>query len=253
MARFSTVLVEGFRFVCALERVIDGVLSRLGVHRRYYSQKGQDRWVIERAAAGLRNGYFVEIGAGDGRTHSNTFVLERDHGWTGLLIEPNPDYADAIRRFRTSKHVTFCVDAEPGQHAFMALGYMGGLIGDDTDYSPARRPSVVRRHSDKILQVPCRSLAEILADDDAPAVIDFLSVDVEGAEYRILKDFPFDRYTFNALVIERPTREVHELLTAAGYVLDRLHLYDGFYLSADAAALKGIEGRQFSGIDPKPF
>lgn len=253
MARFSTLFVEGFRFVCAAERVVDEMLSRLGLRRRYFSQKGQDRWVIERAASRQRGGYFVEIGAGDGRTHSNTFALERDYGWTGLLIEPNPGFAQAIRRHRTSTLITACVDAEPGEKPFLALGYMGGLIGEDTDHAPSRRPAILRRHSSKIRQVPCTPLADLLDEAGAPSVIDFLSIDVEGAEYRILKRFPFSRYRFEALTIERPTRALHVLLTEAGYVLERVQLWDGFYLSEEAAERVGVTGIPFEGTAAKFF
>lgn len=253
MARLSTILVEGFRFACAAEQWLDEMLSRSGIRRRYFSQKGQDRWVIERALEGCKGGYFVEVGAGDGRTHSNTFVLERDHGWTGLLIEPNPAYARSLRKFRTSTHLELCVDRELRDGDFLALGYMGGLIADDTDYAPARRASVLRRHADKIIRVACRPLADILKDAGAPAVIDFLSIDVEGAEHRLLQDFPFERYDFRAVTVERPTPEVHDLLSRAGYVLDRLHFSDGFYLSNDTARRLGVDGLSFSGTPRKFF
>jgi FkbM family methyltransferase len=253
VARLSTILVEGFRFICEAERVVDDIASRIGIRRRYFSQKGQDRWVIERAAAGQRNGYFVEVGAGDGRTHSNTFVLERDFGWTGLLIEPNPGFADAIRKYRSSELITACADAEKGEKPFLALGYMGGLVGEDTDHAPSRRPATLRRHAAKVLMLPCKPLADILEEAQAPAVIDFLSMDVEGAEYRILKSFPFDRFTFRAITIERPTRKLHALLIEAGYVLDRIKLYDAFYLSRDNARRLQVAGVPFDGMNPKFF
>jgi hypothetical protein len=101
--------------------------------------------------------------------------------------------------------------------------------------------------------VPCRRLCEILGTAGAPTNIDYLSIDVEGAELRILAEFPFDRYRFAALTIERPTPAVHELLSKAGYVLDRVHFYDGFYLSAERAAQLSIDGLAYAGTPPKFF
>jgi hypothetical protein len=135
----------------------------------------------------------------------------------------------------------------------MALGYLGGLIGDDTDYAPSRRSSVLRRHADRILRVPCRPLQDILQERGAPTHIDYLSIDVEGAELRILASFPFDHYQFGALTIERPTKAVHDLLTEAGYVLDRVRLYDGFYLSAERAAQLNAGTPGFNGTPAKFF
>lgn len=252
-ARLSALIVEGFRWACASERVVDRALAGLAIRRRYFGQKGQDRWVVERALPGLRDGYFVEVGAGDGRTHSNTYVLERDHSWRGLLIEPNPAYADDIRRLRTSQLIPYAADRVGGEGTFLALGYMGGLIGEDTDYAPARRGRILRRHGDKIMSVSTRRLDEILRAADAPSVIDYLSLDVEGAEARILGDFPFDRYSFRAITVERPTREIHARLAGAGYVLDRVRLCDGFYVSGELADRLAILNEGFSGMARKFF
>jgi hypothetical protein len=130
---------------------------------------------------------------------------------------------------------------------------MGGLLGNDTDYAATRRSSVLRRHANKIMRLPCRPLHDILRMSGAPFEIDYLSVDVEGAELRILSEFPFDRYRFQSLTIERPTKAIHAILTRAGYVLDRIHLCDGFYLSAERAAQLQVDRSDFQGTPPKFF
>jgi hypothetical protein len=250
---FSTWVVEGLRLACAAERVADETLARAGIRRRYFSQKGQDRWVVERALPGRRNGYFVELGAGDGRTHSNTYVLERDHGWNGLLIEANPNYCKAIALRRKCEHVQACVDRDQGEQAFLALGYLGGLISEDTDHAPTRRAALLAKHRSKIMTLPVHRLADVLVAADAPTEIDYLSIDVEGAEHRILESFPFDRFAFKALTVERPTRAVHDLLTSAGYFLDRVRRYDGYYVSRQRAEELGLAAGGFKGIRRKPF
>jgi hypothetical protein len=238
---------------CAVERVADEALARLGVRRRYFSQKGQDRWVVERALPGLRNGYFVEVGAGDGRTHSNTYVLERDHGWEGLLIEANPAFCAAIGRVRKCAHVRACVDRQSGQGTFLALGYLGGLIGEDTDHTPTKRRALLKKYAKKVTTIPVQGLADILMEAKAPKVIDYLSIDVEGAELRVLESFPFHRFTFTTLTVERPTRPVHTILTNAGYVLDKVQLYEGYYVSHKLAKDLNLPMRHFSGAPRKFF
>ena len=59
------------------------------------SQCRQDEWVLEETNK-KRNGYFVEFGATDGKTISNTYGLEKDYGWTGIVAEANPIYKDAL-------------------------------------------------------------------------------------------------------------------------------------------------------------
>src|SRR5215467_3125531 len=80
--------------------------------RSYYSQAGQDRWVIERVFRQAKyRGYFVEIGAGNGILISNTYVLERDFAWNGLLVEPT-DAFEGLKTNRLANCERACVAAE---------------------------------------------------------------------------------------------------------------------------------------------
>lgn len=247
------LLVETLRLICELDRAIDKSLSVLGVGRRFYSTKGQDRWIVERALPSVRSGYFVEVGAADGRTHSNTYSLERDYGWVGLAIEANPNYIPALTRNRTCRCVHACVDGTAQEVEFLSFGHLGGIIAPDTDNAREKRRGLVESRRDRIARVRTSTLLSVLEAQGAPKTIDYLSIDVEGAEHRILANFPFYHYRFRAITVERPTTQVHALLRTAGYVLDRVHLYDGFYVSRDIAAELGINERPFQGMAPKNF
>jgi len=59
-------------------------------NQKYYSQLGQDKWVLEKLDY-KENGFFIEIGAYDGITLSNTYSLEKDFGWDGICVECNPE------------------------------------------------------------------------------------------------------------------------------------------------------------------
>jgi hypothetical protein len=61
-------------------------------------------------------------------------------------------------------------------------------------------------------------LREILDRFEVPKHFDYLSLDVEGAEYLVMKDFPFDQYSMKILTIERPKQELVDLLYQHGYV-----------------------------------
>jgi len=62
------------------------------------------------------------------------------------------------------------------------------------------------------------SLSDILDHANAPATIEYLSLDIEGAEYFALKNFPFDRRKFLMITAERPSRQLHHLLVRNGYI-----------------------------------
>lgn len=80
---------------------------------RSMSQLGQDLWVLEQTNY-KRGGYFVEFGATDGVMLSNTWLLEEEFGWTGLLAEPNPKF---FAKLKKTDHVLFQINLSEGKPA----------------------------------------------------------------------------------------------------------------------------------------
>lgn len=237
--------------------VLDFALRRLGYVARSLSDRGQDRWVIEEVFPGRRGGFFLELGAADGFSESNTFILEKRHGWNGICIEPNPVLFDQLvnKYERTCTCVPLAVDAERGSLEFVLAGQTSGLITEESDNSPDRRPQLIEsaRAEGRVEVVETLPLAELLERYEAPSVIDYFSFDVEGLETRILRDFPFDRYTFLTITIERPTPELNELLFRNGYHFVRNSLYDTFYVHESLPHFDSIRREPFEQLPAKEF
>ena len=194
----------------------------------YKSQKGQDRWVLE-TLGGKRNGYFVDLAASDGVTFSNTWVLEKKYGWSGIAIEPNPYFHRRLVRARSCRAEACAIDAEPGSVPFrIDIGGLGGIVADDTK----NRPDAGRAQTEgaEIVAVPARTLTQVLDEAEAPARIDYLSLDVEGAEERVLRGLDLERYRFACMTVEEPNDRVRTLLEEAGYRLVREFSLDAFYV-----------------------
>lgn len=93
------------------------------------------------------------------------------------------------------------------------------------------------RNSGQKYSVKTNSLFDLLQKQKVPPVIDFLSIDTEGSEFEILKDFDFSRYSFMVITCEHNftlNRErIFELLTCNGY--SRIHesfsQHDDWYIS----------------------
>lgn len=221
----------------------------------FISQKGQDRWIIEEVFPGKRGGWFVDLAASDGVNINNTLLLERHLGWTGVAIEADPEFFPKLRAARTCRCVHACVDAGEGEIEFLQNGKLGGIVADDTDNRPAARTELIRksREDGRVLPMTTRTLASILDEANAPAIIDYLSLDVEGAETRILGPFPFDRYRFMAMTIERPTPEINTQLFAAGYVFIRNVRFDTFYVHGSLPDLDRLRPEPFEQIPPKDW
>ncbi len=201
------------------------------------SQLQQDRWVAECAFPSKQSGYFVDIGAHNGEWISNTVVLERLFGWTGILIEADPLYFESLVRNRTSICVNVCVDAEKGEVEFFLPSRndgLGGIVAADVDTTPEilKERQISGRVRD-VVRMRTLPLADVLEAHLAPKTIDFMSIDIEGAEHRVLSVFPFNKWTFRTIAIERPKPDTHKLFTMNGYEKIFRHKWDTFYAHTD--------------------
>lgn len=215
----------------------------------YKSQKGQDRWVLET----LRNkegGYFVDLAASDGVTFSNTWVLEKKFGWDGIAIEPNPYFFPNLVRSRSCKVLELVVDSEAGVAPFrIDIGGLGGIVADDTANNARLRGDQLE-HAE-IAQLPAKTLTEVLDEAGAPATMDYLSLDVEGAEERVIRGLDLDRYTFYCMTIEQPNEEVNRLLLDHGYRFVKNEMCDTFYVHESHPFFEMIERHPFEAFQRK--
>jgi FkbM family methyltransferase len=181
----------------------------------YYSASNtcQDRWVVEAVFRGRRNGYFVDIGATNGIGANNTYALESQLGWTGICIEPNSDRFAELRKNRRCVCEDLCVYSRATTVKFTEPGAFPGYGGITEHLVPHKKAywSVDAREVDK----QTATLQDLLTRHGAPKRIEYLSLDVEGSEYEILKGFPFDEYTFLAISVEG--RSCDDLLENQGY------------------------------------
>jgi FkbM family methyltransferase len=186
---------------------------RRRLHDRCFwrSQAGQDFWVIGEVFNELRGGFFLDIGAHDGVSISNTYVLERRYAWKGICIEGNPTTFHQLKQNRTCDCVNTCLSDSEREVRFLKKGVLSGIVSEETD----NRLGDVEHE----VTVLARPLISILEECSAPKVIDYLSMDIEGAEEQVLKAFPFDRYSFNCITLERPSELLRHIITKAGYLL----------------------------------
>jgi FkbM family methyltransferase len=201
---------------------------RQALYRRslWVSQAGQDFWVAGEVFNGKRGGFFLDIGAHDGVSISNTFILEKRLGWKGICVEGNPWTFELLVGKRSANCLNVCLDAQNGEVRFALGAEMGGIVGDSLDNaSNTLYPTVV---------LPTRVLDEVLLEQNAPQVIDYLSIDVEGAEDRVLAGLDWSRVRFNCVTIERPSEALRTKFRAEGYVMIKdLPGLDVFYVHQD--------------------
>lgn len=190
-----------------------------------YSQVGQDTAVVKHFD-GLRGGYFVEVGAGDGVTYSNTYLLEKEYGWRGICVEPIPEQFDKLVRARGGKGRSFCVpnpllDVSGREVSFRvcerSVCEHPSMLSGIEDYLDAHPEARDGRQITMITE----TLTEVLDRCEAPSTVDYLSLDTEGSELLILRGVDWARYSFRLIHVEHnymePARtHIREFLESKG-------------------------------------
>ncbi len=186
-----------------------------------------------------RSGFFVEFGAGNGIDLSNTHLLEKQFGWSGILAEPAESWHEALRNARGCAVDVRCVWNTSGERVdFNEVDQPE--FSTIAQYSDTDVYSKVRENGRRYL-VETVTLADLLAQHNAPRRIDYLSVDTEGSELAILQAFDFRRYDVRLITVEhnhRPERDdIHRLLQANGFVrkFEGASLVDDWYVKPDMA------------------
>jgi FkbM family methyltransferase len=189
------------------------------------SQAGQDYWVYAEAFNEKKYGFFLDIGAHDGITLSNSYILESRYKWTGICIEANPVTFKDLRKNRRATCLNTCLDRTEGEVNFILANAFGGIVDEDVDNKVAK---AAKR---EVIKLQTATLNSLLEAQHAPEIIDYLSIDVEGAEERILAEFDFGKYTFRCITIERPTALLRDLFKEHGYILIKeIEELDCFYI-----------------------
>lgn len=205
---------------------------------RSRSQILQDLWVLWECGPGP--GTFLDIGAADGEYLSNTWLLERS-GWTGALVEPNHRYYAklALRRSPAFLKAAWSRSGE----TLELRSIVGDLEFSRLADAPAddKHEASGRRANYETDLVETATLADLVTAAGLPATIDYLSIDIEGAELEVLSAVDHAALRFRCITVEHnetPARErIHELLSAHGYrrKWTDLSAWDDWYV--DDAAL----------------
>lgn len=175
---------------------------------KWFSQAQQDR-IVASLTRNQTHGYFVDLAANDAVHISNTLALEQKFHWHGLCIEANPEYWLRLS-YRQCQVVAAVVGKERMEKVtFHPQKVMGGIVREDFDNSRIKKNKDVSYYT--------ASLEEILEQNHAPSVIDYLSLDVEGAESYVMTNFPFDKYKIKILTVERPKQDLVVKLQQNGY------------------------------------
>ncbi len=156
-----------------------------------------------------QSGFFIEVGANDGVSESNTYYLERIKGWKGILIEPIPQLYQECVKARPNSQIFNCalvssdyleptVVMEYRHLMSLVKGALGNSEVDAKHLAVAKQYHNLKPYE---IKVPARTMTSIL-DECKITEIDFFSLDVEGFEVKVLKGLNFNKYRPKFILIE---------------------------------------------------
>jgi len=182
------------------------------------AQLRQDLFVLSELEF-KKNGYFVEFGATNGFDISNSYLLETKFNWKGIVAEPAKKWHHELKKNRKVNIDTNCLWSETGNElTFNEV--------DDAELSTIDKFSSSDKHENlrkkgKQYKVKTISLNDLLNKYNAPKLIDYLSIDTEGSELEILKNFDFNSFKFRVITCEhnlnKNREKIYKLLTENGY------------------------------------
>ena len=157
-----------------------------------------------------RDGFYIECGANDGITQSNTYKLETDKNWKGILIEPSEIKINQCKNNRSDKNIFL-------NYALVSNDYQNEFIEGDFNYSDNGQSLMAsingerRENSSNLINVRAKTLASIL-DEFKIEKIDLFSLDVEGYELNVLNGLDLDRHKPTNILIEIYNKDFYNIV-----------------------------------------
>lgn len=158
-----------------------------------------------------RNGVYIELGAFDGVHWSNTKWLEDDFDWSGILIEPSLVGYESCLKHRDMNKIFNC--------ACVSFDYKNDFVSGDFNGHPMSSINSTRLNGSSEIKVSAKTLQSVI-DESGYKQIDFLSLDVEGYEFDVLKGIDFDKQDIKFMLIEvynKDKEKIFEFLKSKNY------------------------------------
>lgn len=172
----------------------------------YYSQSKQD-YIIDILLNGQVNGFFVDIGAHDGISLSNSYFFEKERGWHGICVEPIPEVFEKLKKNRNCKLINGAISETSEKTTFIKVSGYAEMLSGISKFRDSRHQgrtlSEISQHGGQMeeIEIKTYSFDEVFQKLDVKK-IDYLSLDIEGGELEVLKSINFKKYNISILTVE---------------------------------------------------
>ena len=175
---------------------------------KYNSQERQDEYLETKIFKNFKHGIFVDVGAHDGITINNTLYFEKYNNWTGINIEPISEIYEKLKINRPNCiNLNCAVSNTNGIQEFIEnKGYTEMISGLKEYYDPRHKNRLDNENNffkskSFVVNVNCKRLEDIFEENNVKKV-NYLSIDVEGAEFEVIKSINFDKVFIDVIAFE---------------------------------------------------
>ena len=174
----------------------------------FFSQCGQDKFLETYVFKGFKNGTYMDIGAHDGLMINNSWFFEKTHGWKGILVEPLPEVYKRLVVNRPNNILLDCAvcDKEGSAEFISNIGGPEMLSGLKSEYDPRhaqRHTMETQANGGQLISIEAQARrVESICDEHAINHIHYMSIDVEGAEFAVIKSINFDKVFIDVIDFE---------------------------------------------------
>lgn len=202
---------------------------------QYYSQNGQDVYLDTQVFKGKEEGLFIEIGAHDGITFSNSYFFEKSRNWRGICIEPRKKAFNLLVKNRKTICENVCISKDCGRKKFLEVGgereMLSGLYDDYTPDHLNRINRTTNSEENSIYDVECSPLTDI-TEKYGIREFDFCSIDTEGSEVEIVMAIDFSNIKIHCFIIENlgSRKGLRAAMKSKGYIFVKQIVGDDLYI-----------------------
>jgi FkbM family methyltransferase len=200
----------------------------------FYSQDNQDKYLETNIFKGYKNGFYVDVGSHDGISINNTLYFEKNNNWTGINIEPIKKVFDKLVINRPNNiNLNCAVCNNDGETDFLCnTGYTEMISGikdnfDMRHFYRLHHENQLMGSTIEVIKVKTKKLETIL-DENNINHINYLSIDVEGAEFEVIKLINFDKVFIDVIGFENNYNDVSvpivEYLENKGFITIHISL-----------------------------
>jgi FkbM family methyltransferase len=174
----------------------------------FHSQCGQDEFLYKKIFKNYKNGIFFDVGAHDGININNTLFFEKNNNWTGINVEPIKEVYDKLVMNRPKcLNINCAINNSNGYSDFICnSGYtemISGLKNQFDNRHLNRLNKELEKYGGKseIISVQTKTI-ETICEENNIKHINYLSIDVEGAEFEVIKSINFDKVFIDVIGFE---------------------------------------------------